>query len=190
MKNKLSGLLKLYLSFFKIGLFTFGGGYAMLPMLERELVENKKWITNEEILDYFAIGQCTPGVIAVNTATLVGYKRSKVIGAVAATLGVVSPSVLIITIIAAVLSNFSGIPAVQHAFSGIRIAVCALITASVIKLIKSNVKSVLQIVLAVAAFIVVAVLGASPVWVVIGAALAGLVLFGKAKKPEKDGESE
>lgn len=190
MKNKLSELLNLYLSFFKIGLFTFGGGYAMLPMLERELVESRKWITGEEILDYFAIGQCTPGVIAVNTATLVGYKRSKVLGAAAATLGVVSPSVIIITVIAAVLSNFSDIPAVQHAFSGIRIAVCALITASVIKLIKSNVKSVLQIVLAVVAFVVVAVLGASPVWVVIGSALAGLMLFGKQNKPEKEGKKE
>ena len=184
--SKRSDLLRLFLSFFKIGLFTFGGGYAMLPMLERELVEDRKWVTNEDILDYFAVGQCTPGVIAVNTATLVGYKRAKVLGAIIATLGVVCPSVIIITVIAAVLSNFADIPAVQHAFAGIRVAVCALITAAVIKLVKSNVKSVVQILLAVAAFVVVAVFGASPVWVVVGASVAGLVLGKFGKKPKEE----
>ena len=179
-------LLRLFASFFKIGLFTFGGGYAMLPMLERELVEDRKWVTNEDILDYFAVGQCTPGVIAVNTATLVGYKRGKVSGAVIATLGVICPSLIIITVIAAVLSNFADIPAVQHAFAGIRVAVCALITAAVIKLVKSNVKSVVQILLAVAAFVVVAVLGASPVWVVVGASVAGLFLGRFGKKPKEE----
>lgn len=187
--SKRSDLLRLFLSFFKIGLFTFGGGYAMLPMLERELVEDRKWVTNEDILDYFAVGQCTPGVIAVNTATLVGYKRAKVLGAVIATMGVICPSVIIITVIAAVLSNFADIPAVQHAFAGIRVAVCALITAAVIKLVKSNVKSVVQIILAVAAFVVVAVFGASPVWVVVGASAAGLLLGKFGKKP-KDEEAE
>ena len=187
--SKRSDLLRLFLSFFKIGLFTFGGGYAMLPMLERELVEDRKWVTNEDILDYFAVGQCTPGVIAVNTATLVGYKRARVLGAVIATLGVICPSVIIITVIAAVLSNFADIPAVQHAFAGIRVAVCALITAAVIKLVKSNVKSVVQILLAVCAFLVVAVFGASPVWVVVGASVAGLLLGKFGKKP-KDEEAE
>lgn len=179
MKDKIKNIFALFSAFFKIGLFTFGGGYAMLPMLERELVENRKWITEEEILDCFAIGQCTPGVIAVNTATLVGFKRGKALGSIFATLGVVSPSLIIITLIAALLSNFSDIPAVKHAFAGIRVAVCALITASVIKLIKSNVRSAVQISVAVAAFIVVAVFGASPVWVVVGAVAAGLVLYGR-----------
>ena len=99
-------ICELVVSFFKIGIMTFGGGYAMLPMLQRELVENRKWVTEEEILNYFAIGQCTPGVIAVNTATFVGYKRCKIPGAIFATIGVVLPSMIIITIIAAVLSNF------------------------------------------------------------------------------------
>ena len=184
--SKPGELLRLFVSFFKIGLFTFGGGYAMLPMLERELVEDRKWVTSEDILDYFAVGQCTPGVIAVNTATLVGYKRAKVPGAVVATLGVICPSVLIITAIAALLSNFAGIPAVQHAFAGIRVAVCALITAAVIKLVRSNVKSVAQILLAVCAFVVVAVFGASPVWVVVGASAAGLLLGRFGKKPKKE----
>lgn len=177
-------LFALVVSFFKIGIMTFGGGYAMLPMLQRELVENRKWVTEEEILNYFAIGQCTPGVIAVNTATFVGYKRCKIPGAIFATIGVVLPSMIIITIIAAVLSNFAHIPAVQHAFAGIRIAVSALIVASVIKLIKTNIKSIAQIIIAVAAFVLVAVFGQNPVFAVIGAAVAGLCLgkWGERRK--------
>lgn len=177
-------LFALVVSFFKIGIMTFGGGYAMLPMLQRELVENRKWVTEEEILNYFAIGQCTPGVIAVNTATFVGYKRRKIPGAIFATIGVVLPSMIIITVIAAVLSNFAHIPAVQHAFAGIRIAVSALIVASVIKLIKTNIKSIAQIIIAVAAFVLVAVFGQNPVFAVIGAAVAGLCLgkWGERRK--------
>ncbi|MBR3755289.1 MAG: chromate transporter [Clostridia bacterium] len=180
-------LAQLFVSFAKIGVMTFGGGLAMLPMLERELVESKKWVTTEEILDYYAVGQCTPGIIAVNTATFVGYKKSKVLGAIASTLGVVFPSVVIISVIAAVLSNFADIPAVQHAFSGIRIAVCALIASAVIKLAKSNVKSLVQIIIAVCAFIIIAVFGASPVVVVVASAIAGLLLgkFGKKEAAEK-----
>ena len=177
-------ICELVVSFFKIGIMTFGGGYAMLPMLQRELVENRKWVTEEEILNYFAIRQCTPGVIAVNTATFVGYKRCKIPGAIFATIGVVLPSMIIITVIAAVLSNFAHIPAVQHAFAGIRIAVSALIVASVIKLIKTNVKSIAQIIIAVAAFVLVAVFGQNPVFAVIGAAVAGLCLgkWGERRK--------
>lgn len=179
-------LAQLFVSFAKIGVMTFGGGLAMLPMLERELVESKKWVTNEEILDYYAVGQCTPGIIAINTATFVGYKQSKVLGAVCATLGMVFPSLVIISVIAAVLSNFADIPAVQHAFAGIRIAVCALITSAVIKLAKSNVRSLAQIIIAILAFVIIAVFGASPVVVVIGSAVVGLVLgkFGLIGKKE------
>ncbi len=182
-------LAQLFVSFAKIGVMTFGGGLAMLPMLERELVEDRKWVTHEEILDYYAVGQCTPGIIAVNTATFVGYKMSKVIGAAIATLGMVFPSLVIITVIAAVLSNFADIPSVQHAFAGIRIAVCALIASAVIKLAKSNVKSIAQIIIAVAAFVVIAVFGASPVVVVVGAAVAGLLL-GRFGKKNKEGEQK
>ncbi len=180
-------LIQLFVSFAKIGVMTFGGGLAMLPMLERELVESKKWVTTEEILDYYAVGQCTPGIIAVNTATFVGYKKSKVLGAILATLGVVFPSVVIISVIAAVLSNFADIPTVQHAFSGIRIAVCALIASAVIKLAKSNVKNLTQIIIAVCAFIIIAFFAASPVVVVIASAIAGLLLgkFGKKEAAEK-----
>ena len=99
-------LWDLFRAFFMIGAMTFGGGYAMLPMLEREIVQKHKWATQEEILNYFAIGQCTPGIIAVNTATFVGYKTKKEIGGIVATLGVVAPSIVIITVIAMVLQNF------------------------------------------------------------------------------------
>ena len=186
-KAKLFG--QLFVSFAKIGVMTFGGGLAMLPMLERELVEDRDWVTHDEILDYYAVGQCTPGIIAVNTATFVGYKKAKALGAVIATLGMVFPSVVIFSVIAAVLSNFADIPAVQHAFSGIRIAVCALIASAVIKLAKSNVKSVAQIIIAVAAFLIIAVFGASPVAVVVASAVAGLLL-GRFGKKNKEGEQK
>lgn len=189
-------LWQLFSAFARIGALTFGGGYAMLPMLEKEVVERHGWASREELLDYFAIGQATPGIIAVNTATLVGYKRRRIPGAAVATLGVVAPSIIIILAIAAVLSNFAHIAAVQHAFAGIRVAVCALIVAAVVKLVRSNVlrkaapgqptgagaffkRNGLAMALCVAGFVVVAVLGASPVWVVVGAALVGLVFYGK-----------
>ena len=168
-------LWELYRTFFTIGALTFGGGYAMLPMLERELVEKHGWVTQEEILNYFAIGQCTPGVIAVNTATFVGFKRKRVVGGVTATLGVISPSIVIITVIAALLSNFMEIVWVQHAFAGIRVAVCALILSSVVKLFKSNVKRWWHWPLALGAFLAVS-FGLSPVWVVAVTAVLGLLL--------------
>lgn len=132
-------LIQLFLIFARIGGFTFGGGYAMLPMLQREVVENKKWATQEELMDYYAIGQCTPGIIAVNTATFVGYKEKGVLGAIFATAGVVTPSVIIVGIIAMFISNFQDYEIVQHAFAGIRAAVVALIASSVIKLFKKSV---------------------------------------------------
>ncbi len=129
--------IKLFLAFAKIGAVTFGGGYAMLPILQRDIVEKNNWVTEDELMDYFAIGQCTPGIIAVNTATFVGYKNKGVLGGIAATLGVIAPSILIITIIAAFISNFAELEIVQYAFNGIRICVCVLIFNAVIKLSKS-----------------------------------------------------
>ena len=169
-------LLELYGAFFRIGLFTFGGGYAMLPMLQREVVNKYRWATDEELLDCYAIGQCTPGVLAVNTATYVGYRRRGVAGGIVATLGVISPSLIIITLVAMALSPFMSNPYVMRAFAGIRVAVTALIAASVVKLAKKSVKDIPGIVLCVAAFIIVALLGASPIWVTLGAALCGFVL--------------
>ncbi len=175
-------LWDLFRAFFTIGALTFGGGYAMLPMLEREIVNKHKWATQEELLNYFAIGQCTPGVIAVNTATFVGSKVKGVIGGVVATLGVVAPSILIITVVAMVLQNFMDIIWVQNAFAGIRVAVVALITASVVKLFKSNVKTHWHIALAVIAFIVVALLKLSPVYVVVGCAVLSFIFGKKVQK--------
>lgn len=132
--------LELFLTFAKIGVCTFGGGYAMLPILQRELVENKHWATEDDLADYYAVGQCTPGVIAVNTATFVGSKQRGVAGGIVASLGLVFPSVVIILVIAAFLQNFMHIQWVIHAFNGIRAGVVALILSSVIKLIRNGVK--------------------------------------------------
>ncbi len=132
-------LLKMFFSFAKIGVMTFGGGYAMLPMLQREIVEKHKWATEEEIMDYFAIGQCTPGVIAVNTATFIGQKRKGIAGGIVATLGVVFPSLIIISLLAGVIEAFSHLEWVQHAFGGVRICVCVLIVNAVVKLFKKAV---------------------------------------------------
>lgn len=129
-------LINLFITFAKIGAVTFGGGYAMLPILQRELVEKREWVSEEELMDYFAIGQCTPGVIAVNTGTFVGYKVKGVIGGIVATLGVITPSIIIITIISAFISNFLEYESVQYAFNGIRICVCVLIFNAVLKLSK------------------------------------------------------
>ena len=139
-ERKLKELLTLFLTFAKVGVMTFGGGYAMLPILQREVVETKKWASDEELADYFAIGQCTPGVIAVNTATFIGQKRRGVAGGIAATLGVVFPSLVIITALAGVIAAFSHVEWVQHAFGGIRVCVCVLIFNAVVKLWKSAVK--------------------------------------------------
>ncbi len=132
-------LFQLFFSFARIGGFTFGGGYAMLPMLQKEIVEKYGWVTEDELMDYYAIGQCTPGIIAVNTATFVGYKLKRVPGAIVATLGVIAPSIVIITLIAAFLQNFAELAVVKHAFNGIRAAVCVLIFNAVTKLAKKSV---------------------------------------------------
>ena len=167
--------LELFSAFFRVGLFTFGGGYAMLPLLERECVEKKKWTTREELLDYFAIGQCTPGIIAVNTATFVGCKKKGFWGGLSATLGVVSPSIIIISLIAALLQNFAKIPAVINAFAGIRVAVCVLILNSVVKLWKSSVKDALTLGVFLAVFLLSVILtGENPILFVLAAALLGI----------------
>ncbi len=132
-------LLSMFFTFAKVGVMTFGGGYAMLPILQREVVDKKKWATEEELVDYFAIGQCTPGVIAVNTATFIGQKKKGIIGGIAATLGVVFPSLIIISLLAGVIEAFSHLEWVQHAFGGVRICVCVLIINAVVKLLKKSV---------------------------------------------------
>lgn len=168
-------LWDLFATFFRIGAFTFGGGYAMLSLIQREVVDNKKWATDEEVLDYYAVAQCTPGVIAVNTATFVGYKQKGVLGAIAATFGVVLPSLIIITAIASALVRFMNYPIVQHIFGGIRVAVAVLIVNAVITMGKKAVKDVLCVIIAVASFTVSLIFpDLSPVFVVLAAAIIGL----------------
>ena len=168
-------LITMFLTFAKVGVMTFGGGYAMLPILEREVVAGKKWATSEELLNYFAVGQCTPGIIAVNTATFIGHKNKGIPGAIAATAGVIFPSLIIIMLIAAFLQNFADIAAVQHAFAGVRAVVTALIIQAVIKFFKSGVKDITGFVIFVLAFIIAGLIGISSVYVVIGALIVGLI---------------
>ena len=168
--------IDLFLVFAKIGVMTFGGGYAMLPMLERELIDNRGWTTNEELMDYFAVAQCTPGVIAVNTATFIGYKLYGNLGGIVATLGVVFPSLVIITTIAGVLTNFADIPAVKHAFAGVRVCVCVLIFNAVVKLWKGAIKDKTALVLFVVIVLLSVFLDVSPVVYVIACAAAGIFL--------------
>jgi len=125
-------ILELYLAFMKIGAVNFGGGYAMLPLLEEDLAKKKGWVTREELLDYFAIGQCTPGLIALNVSTFIGNKRKGVAGALAATLGFLTCPIIIILIIAMFMKNFADYEIVQHAFAGIRVCVCVLILQAVL----------------------------------------------------------
>lgn len=139
--SKIKLNLELFWSFFKIGGMTFGGGLTMLPMLEHELVQKKEWVSEEELLDCYAIGQCTPGIIAVNTATFVGYKKNKISGGIFATLGMIFPSIMIITIIAMFLKNFMDNIWFQHALQGVRGVVCALLCNTVINLCKKSLKN-------------------------------------------------
>ena len=168
--------LDLFLTFSKVGVMTFGGGYAMRPILQREVVENKGWATEEELTDYFAIGQCTPGIIAVNTATFIGQKTRGISGGVIATLGLVFPSLIIISLLAGVITAFSHLAWVDHAFGGIRVCVCVLILNAVVKLFK---KAVIDP--PTAAIFLIVGLGSfftplSPVAFVLAAAAAGIVL--------------
>lgn len=174
-------LLDLYLTFTKIGLFTFGGGYAMLPLLEREVVENKKWATHDEILDYYAIGQSTPGIIAVNTATFCGYSQAGNLGGIIASLGFITPSIIIILIIANFLENFSHIVWIQHAFAGIRIGVSALVFYSVLKMVKKNARTPLKFAIFLLTFVAIGFLQISPVIIVVSVGIFG-ILLGKAGK--------
>ena len=167
---------RLFFTFAKIGAMTFGGGYAMLPMLQRELVENRGWTTEEELMDYFAMGQCLPGAIAINTSTFIGQKLKGIPGGIAATLGMVFPSILIITLLAGIIGAFSHLELVQHAFGGIRVCVCVLILNAVVKLAGKALIDKITI----GIFLLVAsgsfLLDMSPVIFIVFAALLGILI--------------
>ncbi|MFP3042496.1 chromate transporter [Treponema primitia] len=167
----------LFLIFLKLGVLTFGGGYAMIPVVERELIKKKGWTTIDEVMDYYTIAQVTPGIIAVNLSTFIGYKRKGPLGGALATIGFVLPGVVFISIIAICLSSFADLPAVQHAFTGIRVAVGALILDTVIKMVKGVFKNWKSLVIYIIAFALSFVWSVSPVLLVIAAGLLGLLVF-------------
>lgn len=169
-------LFELYAAFFRIGGLTFGGGLTMLPMLKHELVEKKKWILEDELLDYYAIGQCTPGIIAVNVATFIGYKKKGIVGAIFSTLGMISPSLIIVSIIAVFLQQFIENQIVAHAVAGIKIVVCALMLRTVITMGKKTIKSILGGVLCVIVFLLAMFTQVPSVLLVIVAGLIGILL--------------
>lgn len=176
MKRREATIWQLYLTFLKIGGLTFGGGYAMLPMLQREVIDIHHWVTEEEVLDIYAIGQCSPGIIAVNTATMIGYRKRGIPGAIAATLGEVTPSLVIITMLATILLQVQDNQWVQRAFGGIRVAVCALITQSVITLSKKSLIDLPTVLLYLATVSLTLAFSLSPLVVVPFAILWGLAV--------------
>ncbi len=171
----LKQLFNLFAAFFRIGALTFGGGYAMLPMLEKEIIEKHKWATMEEIMDYFAISQCTPGVIAVNTATFVGYKNKGIIGGLVATLGVITPSITIISLIALALSAIYQNPIVEYAFAGIGVAVCAVLIQAVIKMGKAGLVDRFTWLVGIVAFLFAIFFDMPTVLIVVVAGLSGVI---------------
>ena len=181
-------LLELFFSFAKVGVMTFGGGLAMLPILQREIVEHKGWATETELTDYFAIGQCTPGIIAVNTATFVGQKQAGILGGTLATLGVAFPSVVIITCLASVISAFAGLKVIAHAFAGIRICVCVLIFNALLKLSRSSVVDLPTGLIAVTVALLAFFTDLSPAVFVLCAAVAGLAIQAVKRSRKKEVE--
>lgn len=168
-------LWQIFVTFFKIGAFTFGGGYAMIPLIQHEAVERRKWVTDEDILDIVAIAESTPGPIAINSATFVGYRAAGVVGSVCATLGVVLPSFVIILAISFVLAQFQQVQAVQYAFNGIRVGVLALLVKALWGMYKKSPKGWAAYVVMGAAFVLTAVFSVNVIYVIIGCAVFGIV---------------
>ena len=186
MKSKIRQYLELYLAFVKIGAFTFGGGLAMMPIMQRELIEKRGWVTEEELIDYFAIGQSTPGIIAVNVATFVGYKRLGWFGGIIGTLGVVTPSWVIIMLLAGAISSVDKYPVAQKALRGINVAVAALLTSVIVKFSKKTIKNVWNAVFMLLAFALIYFFKVQSVWIIITALVTGsLITLYKQKKAAK-----
>ena len=182
--------LELLISFVKIGFLTIGGGYVMLPMMQSELIDKKHWITEEELLDYYAVGQSTPGIIAVNVATFVGYKKAGVTGGIVATLGSSSPSLIIITALAGVIQSIDQYPNVQKAMSGINVAVCALITDATLNFIKKGVKNFVTLLVLLASFLLIYYVKVPSYLIVLGAAFLGAITYFVKNKIKKNVEAE
>jgi len=192
-------LFDLFFTFMKIGAVSFGGGYAMLPVLTREFCDKRGWVTDTELNDYFAIGQVTPGIIAVNVATFIGNKRKGIVGGIVATIGLVIVPVFIITLIAALLTNFAELEIVKHAFAGIRVCVCVLMLSAILRLRKKSVPDIPAFIICAILFLLSAfgehipVIGAfiSPVWLVLIAAAAGIIIQSvRASKTDNGGDGK
>lgn len=169
-------LINLFMSFFKIGLFTIGGGLAMIPMMEKELINKKHWINDEELLDYYAVSQSTPGIIAVNVATFVGYKQAGIIGGIFATLGIVAPSWIIITILAFFINSISDYPMVQKTLKGINVAVASLLTSVIINFSKKTIKNFYNGLFMFLAFVLVFFFKVPSYWIIISAIIMGILI--------------
>lgn len=189
MKEKLKKVFQLFITFIKIGAFTFGGGYAMVPLIQSETVEKKKWINDDDILEIVAIAESTPGPIAVNSATFVGYKTAGVLGAAAATIGVVLPSFTIIYFISFVIDKFENNTAVKYAFSGIRAGVLALIIKALWTMSKKSAKNIISFIITAFAFIFAA-LNINVIYIILACAVTGivssLIMSGREKKKNDD----
>jgi chromate transporter len=181
--------LELFLTFFKIGITSFGGGYAMIPVLDRELIRGKGWLTMDEVMDYYTIAQVTPGIIAVNVSTFVGYKRKGFTGGVVATLGFILPGVTLMTVISLFIARFAEYTVVRHTLAGIRVTLGALILDTSIKLARGLFSNIKSVVIFITAFALSALLQASPVYVVLGAGILGWLLYrpGKSLKDRLSG---
>lgn len=169
-------LLSLFLTFAKIGVMTFGGGLTMLPLLTKEIVEKRKWASEEQLLDYYAVGQCTPGIIAVNTATFIGYSQAGIAGGIFATVGMVTPSVLIIIAVAAALQQFMEYPVVASALMGIRAVVCALLSHTVITLAKKSLVDIVTAMIFIIGFVLCFIFDITPILVVVVGAIIGIAV--------------
>ena len=172
---KLKTLWQVFISFFKIGAFTFGGGYAMIPLIQNEAVEKRHWVTDDDILEVIAIAESTPGPIAINSATFVGYKAAGVLGSVCATLGVVLPSFVIILFLSFVLQQFQELEAVRYAFMGIRAGVLALLVKALWTMYKKSPKGWVSYIVMGASFVLTAIFDINVIFVIIGCAVFGLV---------------
>ena len=182
MIDKIKNLFNLYFSFAKIGTFTIGGGLAMMPMMQSELIEKRKWITDEELIDYYAVGQSTPGIVAVNVATFVGYKQMGIVGGIFATLGMVTPSLVIIMVLASLINSINDFPIIQKALKGINVAVAALLTSTIINFMKKTIKKFTNAIFMMISFLLVFVFKLPSFWIILFALLIGVVLTYKEKK--------
>ncbi|AEE96100.1 chromate transporter [Mahella australiensis] len=171
-------LWTLFITFFKIGAFTFGGGYAMIPLIEREMVGGKGWINQEDIVDILAVSQSLPGAIAINSATFIGYKIAGMAGAISAALGVILPSVIVITIIASIFVAFKENMIVQKVFAGIRSAVVALIAVAAWNIGKSSIKDAIGLIIAAGAFIASAIFDIHAIYIILVGIMLGLIIQG------------